>query len=192
MSADNKSLGRFILDGIPPAPRGMPQIEVTFDIDSNGILNVTAKDKATGKEQQITIKNATNLNEEEIEKMRKEAETNAKDDEEKRQKAEARNNLDNAVFAAEKMTSDLKDKLGEEDRKKLEEEIKSAKEVLAKPDFSKEECEEKTKSITGLTQEISTKLYQKGQKQGDGQGEEEKKEPGGQGEDQPEEGEIVN
>ncbi|KKQ89407.1 MAG: Chaperone protein DnaK [Candidatus Shapirobacteria bacterium GW2011_GWE1_38_92] len=132
MSADNKSLGRFVLDGIPPAPRGVPQIEVTFDIDSNGILSVSAKDKATGKEQKITIQNATNLSEEEIEKMKKEADLHAKEDEQKRELAESRNKLDATVFSAEKTLKDLADKVKAEDKAKIEEKVKSAKDLLAK------------------------------------------------------------
>jgi len=189
MAADNKSLGRFILDGIPPAPRGVPQIEVTFDIDSNGILNVTAKDKATGKEQKIVIKNATNLTEEEIEKMKKEAEKHAQEDEEKKARVEARNKLDNAVFAAEKMLSDLKDKLKEEDQKKLKEAIKKAKEVLGKQETAKEEYEAETNALTELMQNIGAGMYQQGQTTAEGKTEEkEEKEDKGEAE----EGEIVN
>jgi len=182
MAADNKSLGRFILDGIPPAPRGVPQIEVTFDIDSNGILHVSAKDKATGKEQKITIKNATNLSEEEIEKMKKEAEEHAREDEEKKALAEARNNLDNAIFAAEKSLGELKDKLSKEDKEKIETLVKEAKELLGKAETKKEQLEEKARQLTTTLQEIGTKLYQ----QGAGTTEEKKDK------DEPEEGEIVN
>ena len=102
LASDNKSLGRFILDGIPAAPRGVPQIEVTFDIDANGILNVKAKDKATRKEQSISIKGSTGLSDEEIEKMRKEAEEHAEEDRKKKEQIEARNMADNLVFQAEK------------------------------------------------------------------------------------------
>ncbi|MCD6225767.1 molecular chaperone DnaK [bacterium] len=182
MAADNKSLGRFILDGIPPAPRGVPQIEVTFDIDSNGILHVSAKDKATGKEQKITIKNATNLSEEEIEKMKKEAEEHAREDEEKKALAEARNNLDNAIFAAEKSLGELKDKLSKEDKEKIETLVKEAKELLGKAETKKEQLEEKARQLTTTLQEIGTKLYQ----QGAGTTGEKKDK------DEPEEGEIVN
>src|SRR5690606_29324973 len=101
MAADNKTLGRFVLDGIPPAPRGVPQIEVTFDIDSNGILHVSAKDKGTGKEQKITIKNATNLSEDEVEKMKAEAEAHAQEDKNKKDLAEAKNQASSAIFEVE-------------------------------------------------------------------------------------------
>src|SRR5579872_3042850 len=116
MVADNKSLGRFILDGIPPAPRGMPQIEVTFDVDANGILNVTAKDKGTNKEQSITISGSGNLDKTEVERMAKEAETHADEDKERKAMVEARNMLDSAVYQAEKLVKDNGDKLDEADQ----------------------------------------------------------------------------
>jgi len=194
MAADNKSLGRFFLDGIPPAPRGTPQIEVSFDIDSNGILNVSAKDKATGKQQQITIKNATNLTDEEVAKMKREAEEHAKEDEEKKGKIEARNNLDGAVFTTEKMIKDLGKKLKAADAKKLKEEIKAAKELLAKDGANKSELEEKTKSLTELAQTISAQMYQppqgeSGQAKG---GKADKPGSGEGGKKEAEEGEVVN
>jgi molecular chaperone DnaK len=127
MSADNKSLGRFVLDGIPPAPRGIPQIEVTFNLDANGILNVTAKDKGTGKEQSITISGSGNLSKDEVEKAAKEAEAHAEEDKKKRESAETRNQLENAIYQAEKMKTDYKDKLSEEDVKTLDEAVTEAK-----------------------------------------------------------------
>src|SRR6185295_5834194 len=111
MASDNKSLGRFILDGIPPAPRGVPQVEVIFDIDANGILNVTAKDKATSKVQHITIQGSSGLSDEEVEKMRKDAELHAEDDKKRKEQIEARNHLDAAVFQGEKMVKEDKEKL---------------------------------------------------------------------------------
>jgi len=199
MAADNKSLGRFVLDGIPSAPRGMPQIEVTFDIDSNGILNVSAQDKATGKEQKITIQNATNLSNEEVEKMKEEAEKHASEDEEKKAKVESKNNLDNAVFGAEKMLKDMKDKLEEKDKKSLEKAIKESKELLSKEETSKEDQEKQTESLSSLMQEIGGKIHQAAQAEqpasgAKAKGKKEKKEEknGEQATDQAEEGEIVN
>jgi len=189
MAADNKSLGRFILDGIPPAPRGVPQIEVIFDIDANGILTVTAKDKATGKEQNIVIKNATNLTEEEIEKMKKEAEEHAKEDEEKKAKIEARNNLDNTVFAAEKLIKDAGDKIKEDDKKKIEEAVKKAKELLAKADATKEDYQKEAQELGTLMQTIGASMYQQSQTQASSG--EEKKEEKKNDDEKPEEGEII-
>ena len=111
---DNKSLGRFVLDGIAPAPRGVPQIEVTFNIDANGILNVTAKDKGTGKEQSITIQNSGNMSKEDIEKAQKEAEMHADEDKKKRETVDAKNQLENAIYQAKKMPDEFKDKISDE------------------------------------------------------------------------------
>ncbi|MFH1602037.1 MAG: molecular chaperone DnaK [Candidatus Shapirobacteria bacterium] len=197
MAADNKSLGRFILDGIPPAPRGMPQIEVTFDIDSNGILNVSAQDKATGKEQQISIKNATNLSEKEVEKMKEEAEKHASEDEEKKAKVESKNTLDNTVFAAEKMLSDMKNKLEEKDKENLEKAVKESKEFLANEETSKEDYENKSQELSSLMQAIGSKAHQAAQSaesQAEAPSEEAPKEEPKNGEEkkEAEEGEIVN
>ncbi len=158
MAGDNKSLGRFILDGIPPAPRGVPQIEVTFNIDANGILNVTAKDKGTGKEQSITISGSGNLEKEDVEKMAKEAEAHAEEDKKKRGAVEARNVLENAIYQAEKLKSDHKDKLSEEDVKSLEEAIKDAKEAATKDD--KESLEEAAKALSDKIMPIGAKMYE--------------------------------
>ncbi len=160
MSADNKSLGRFILDGITSAPRGTPQIEVTFDIDSNGILSVTAKDKKTAKEQKITIQNATNLSEEEVEKMKKDAESHADDDAKKQATAESRNRLDATIFSLEKTLKENKDKVKEADKKQAEKKIKQAKEILAKTDTSKEDLDKIAEEISQILQTISAVVNQ--------------------------------
>ena len=130
MAADNKSLGRFLLTGIPPAPRGVPKIEVTFDIDVNGILKVTAKDLATGKEQSITITGSTKLSEEEVERMRKEAELHAEEDRKRKEVVETRNNAESLIYTAEKTLKELKDKIIEEDRKRVEKAIDELRKAL--------------------------------------------------------------
>lgn len=138
MAADNRSLGRFILDGIPPAPRGVPQVEVTFDIDSNGILNVSAKDKTSGKEQKITIQNSTNLSDDEIEKMKADAEKHAEDDKRKKELVEARNHANSVAFEMEKQLKEHGDKLDKKDKETIEENVKKLKELAAKDDATKE------------------------------------------------------
>lgn len=162
MSADNKSLGRFVLDGIPPAPRGVPQIEVTFNIDANGILNVTAKDKGTGKEQSITIQGSGNLDKAEVEKAAKEAEAHAEEDKRKREAIEAKNTLENAVYQAEKMKSEYKDKLAEEDVKTLDDAISEAKTHLEATD--KDEFEKAAKELSDKIMPIGAKMYEAAQK----------------------------
>ena len=163
MAVDNKSLGRFILDGIPPSPRGMPQIEVTFDIDSNGILSVSAKDKGTGKEQRITIQNATNLKDEEIEQMKKEAEAHAQEDEEKKGLAESRNKLDGTIFSGEKTLKDFADKVKPEDKTKIEEQIKSCQDILAKADATKDEMDKASEELSQVLQTIGAAIYEQQQ-----------------------------
>ncbi len=160
MVADNKSLGRFILDGIAPAPRGVPQIEVTFNLDANGILNVTAKDKGTGKEQSITIQNSGNMSKEDIEKAQKEAEAHADEDKKKRETIDARNMLENAIYQAEKMPSDYKDKISDDDKKTIEEATKKAKEVLNDVDADKEKLEAASKELSDAIMPIGAKMYQ--------------------------------
>ena len=135
MASDNKSLGTFRLDGIPPAPRGVPQIEVTFDIDANGILSVTAKDKGSGKEQSISITGASTLSENEVEKMVKDAETNASVDKEKRERIDTKNQAETLVYQAEKQLGELGDKVGAEDKAKVEASSTKLKEAIAKDDF---------------------------------------------------------
>ena len=163
MAIDNKSLGRFILDGIPPSPRGMPQIEVTFDIDSNGILSVTAKDKGTGKEQRITIQNATNLKEEEIEQMKKDAEAHAREDEDKRLLAESKNKLDGTIFSGEKTLKDFADKIKPEDKTKIEDKIKEAKEILAKSDAKIDDLNKASDDLGQILQTVGAAIYQQQQ-----------------------------
>jgi molecular chaperone DnaK len=180
MAADNKSLGRFVLDGIAPAPRGVPQIEVTFNLDANGILNVTAKDKGTNKEQSITIQNSGNLSKEDVEKARKEAEANAETDKKKREAVDARNMLENAIYQAEKLKSDNKDKVSEEDQKTLDEAVEEAKKSLESDE--KDTLEEAAKKLSDTMMPIGAKLYESAEKTADG----EKKEDDG-----PVEGEVV-
>ena len=167
MSADNKSLGRFILDGIPPAPRGVPQIEVTFDIDANGILNVTAKDKATGKEQSIHIEGSSGLSKEEIEKLKQEAELHKEEDEKKKGNIEIKNNAESLVYTTEKTLKDAGEKVPSDLKVKIEDKLKELQEVLKKDDF--DEIKTKTEELSQSLQEVGTHLYQQ-QKQ-----EEEKK-----------------
>ena len=135
MASDNKSLGTFRLDGIPPAPRGVPQIEVTFDIDANGILSVTAKDKGSGKEQSISITGASTLSENEVDKMVKDAETNAAADKEKRERIDLKNQSETLVYQAEKQLGELGDKVGAEDKAKVEASSAKLKEAIEKEDF---------------------------------------------------------
>jgi molecular chaperone DnaK len=159
MAADNKSLGRFVLDGIAPAPRGMPQIEVTFDIDSNGILSVSAKDKGTSKEQKITIQNATNLSEEEVEKMKKDAEVHASEDEARKTLAESRNRLDATIFQAEKTLKDFATKVKDDDKKKIDDKVKEAKDILAKTDAKKEDYDKLSEELGQIIQVVGQAVY---------------------------------
>jgi molecular chaperone DnaK len=156
----NKSLGRFILDGIPPAPRGVPQIEVTFNIDANGILNVTAKDKGSGKEQSITISGSGNLDKTEVEKMAKEAETHADEDKVKKQLVEARNLLDGAVYQAEKLKKDNGEKISDDDKKTLDDAIESAKKVIGDDKADKDALENATKELNDKLMPIGSKMYE--------------------------------
>jgi molecular chaperone DnaK len=159
MAADNKSLGRFILDGIPPAPRGIPQIEVAFDIDANGILNVKAVDKATNKSQSIVIKGAVGLTDEEVKKAQAEAEQHAEEDRKKKELVEARNQADGLVFTAEKTFRQAGDKVSKEDKEKVEAEIKNVKDILAKTEASKEEIEEVSKKLSEELQKVGAAMY---------------------------------
>jgi molecular chaperone DnaK len=158
MASDNVSLGMFNLEGIPPAPRGVPQIEVTFDIDANGILNVTAKDRGTGKENRIRITASTKLSQEDKERMVKEAEQFAEQDKKKREEAELRNNADSMVYTAEKTKRDLADKLTAEQTSKIDAAVTALKDALAKGDLAV--IKEKTDQLGKVLQEVGTVIYQ--------------------------------
>ncbi|MCL6494969.1 MAG: molecular chaperone DnaK [Ignavibacterium sp.] len=157
MAADNRTLGKFHLDGIPPAPRGVPQIEVTFDIDANGILHVSAKDKATGKEQSIRITSSSGLSKEDIEKMKREAQEHAAEDKRKREAAEARNTADALVFQTKKNLDELKDKLTPDMKSRIESEIKKVEDALASNNT--EQIKSATDSLTKAWNEVSQKIY---------------------------------
>lgn len=194
MAADNKSLGRFILSGIPPAPRGVPQVEVTFDIDASGILNVTAKDKATGKVSTIKITGSTGLSKDEVEKMKKEAEEHAAEDTEKKEKIEVKNRAENSIYVAEKTIKDAGDKAKPEDKTAVEEKIKALKDILETG--SKEDLEAKTNELSEVIQKVGASMYQKpeGTPEGQPAGEEPKAEEAGAAKDEKkvEEGEVVS
>lgn len=157
MAPDNKTLGRFILDGIPPAPRGVPQVEVTFDIDANGILNVSAKDKGTGKEQKITITASSGLSKEEIEKMKRDAETHADEDKKKKELAEVRNSSETLIFATEKALKDAGDKIKEDDKKSIEEKIQALKKTKDSDDL--EAIKKATEELSTEAQKIGSAMY---------------------------------
>lgn len=160
MSSDNKSLGTFRLDGIPPAPRGVPQIEVTFDIDANGILSVKAKDKGTGKEQSITITGASTLDKAEVEKMVQEAERNAEADKQKREQIENKNQADSLCYQAEKQIKDFGDKIDSGDKTRMEAMIKDLREAIGKDDHDR--IKELSDSLKKEVYELSAKMYQQG------------------------------
>ncbi|MBI5913262.1 molecular chaperone DnaK [Candidatus Azambacteria bacterium] len=164
MASDNKTLGRFILDGIPPAPRGVPQVEVTFDIDANGILHVKAKDKATGKEQSIRIEASSGLSKEEIERMKGDAQAHAEEDKKKREHAEVKNNAEALVYTAEKTVREFSDKMKEEVKKELGEKIEALKKVKDGTDL--EAITKASSDLSTALQKIGTDLYQ--QKEGEG------------------------
>ena len=158
MAADNKTLVRFILDGIPPAPRCVPQVEVTFDLDASGILKVAAKDKASGKEQHITITNSTNLSEDEIKRMQAEAEKYAAEDSAKKARVEARNQADTMIFTAEKAIKDSGDKIKPELKSEVEDKIKAVRDIL--DTGSKEDLDTKTKDLMDSMQKIGSAMYE--------------------------------
>ncbi len=157
MAVGNKSLGKFQLTGIPPAPRGMPQIEVTFDIDANGIVHVSAKDLGTGKEQKIEIKAGSGLSDDEIERMVKDAESHADEDRQQRELAEARNNGENAAYQAEKQLGELGDAVDESSKKEIEDAIKAVREVLESEDAA--EITSKTDALQQAFHRVSEQMY---------------------------------
>ncbi len=190
-ATDNKSLGKFVLDGIAPAPRGVPQIEVTFNLDANGILNVTAKDKGTGKEQSITIQNSGNMSKEDIEKAQKEAELHADDDKKKREAVDAKNQLENAIYQAKKMPDEYKDKISDEDKKTIEDAVKAAEEKKDSDD--KEELEAAVKALNEAIMPIGAKMYEAASKESEAKADSDKKADGKKSDkDGPVEGEVVD
>jgi len=164
MAADNKSLGNFELVGIPPAPRGTPQIEVTFDIDANGIVSVSAKDKGTGKEQKIQIQASGGLTEEEIQKMVKEAEANKEEDKKKRETIDARNQADSIIFSTEKSLKEHGDKVTEEEKKAIEAGISDLKKSLESTDTDTEEVKKKTQDLIQVSMKLGEAVYKSQQK----------------------------
>ena len=174
-ATDNKSLGRFVLDGIPPAPRGIPQIEVTFDIDANGILKVSAKDKATNKEQSIRIEASSGLSQEDIERMQKDAESHAAEDEAKRKLIEHKNTAEQTIYTAEKLVSENKDKISEEEQKNITEKVADLRNKIASDNG--EAIDSTTVELSKIIQEVSTKMYQTGQQTDGGQTEQSTEEP---------------
>ena len=169
MAPDNKSIGRFMLDGIAPAPRGIPQIEVKFDIDANGILNVSAKDTGTGKEQKITITGSTGLSDDEIDKMSKDAEMYAEEDRKKKESIEAKNNADSTIYQGDKLIKDNPDKIADEDKQKFEAVKKTLEEAVSKDDV--EAIKTETENVQKVLEEIGSKIYQQAASEQQGAGE---------------------
>lgn len=165
MAADNKTLGRFVLDGIPSAPRGVPQIEVSFSIDANGILNVKAVDLATKKEQKITITASTGLKDEEIDRMVAEAEKNAEEDKKKKERAEKRNDADSLSFNALKMIDENKEKIEESKREEIKKLAEELKDMISKDDFDLEQVEKKSDELQNVMQEVGKKMYEEASKE---------------------------
>jgi molecular chaperone DnaK len=165
MSKDNRSLGQFHLDGIPPAPRGVPQVEVTFDIDANGIINVSAKDKGTNKEQKITITDSTGLSDSEIETMVKDAEVNANADKERREKIDLKNQLDSVIYGTEKTIKENKEKLPDNDVKEAEEAIEEAKKHL---DGELEEMKTQLEKVNEVSHKLASAMYAQSQTESGG------------------------
>jgi molecular chaperone DnaK len=192
MASDNKSLGRFILDGMPPAPRGVPQVEVSFDIDANGILNVSAKDKASNKEQKITITASSGLSDEEVEKMKQDAQKHEEEDKKKKESIETKNQAEAVVLQSEKLIKDTGDKMKDEDKKSLEEKIDELKKIKDSDNY--EDIKKKMEEVNEVAQKIGASMYQQDQSQAQGQdkagAEENKKEK--KDEEEVVEGEVEN
>jgi molecular chaperone DnaK len=186
-AADNKSLGRFILDGLPPAPRGMPQVEVTFDIDANGILTVRAKDKATGKEQHITIQGSSNLNKDEIERMKKEAEAHAAEDRKRKETVDARNQADTLIAVSEKTLKDGGEKVKAEDKTAVEEKIKALKDIKDKDEV--EAIKKAMDELSAAIQKVGAAMYEKPSDQPQAGGEH-SSDAGGSGSDSKDKGPV--
>lgn len=190
MANDNKELGLFQLTGIAPAPRGVPQIEVTFNLDANGILNVTAKDKGTGKEQSITIQNSGNLSKDDIEKAQKEAEAHAEEDKKKREAAEVKNMLAQTIYQAEKMPDEYKDKISDDDKKAIEDAVAEAKKHADSDD--KDELEAAQKALNDAIMPIGAKLYEAASKEAPAEGAEGDVKADDKKDEGPIEGEVVD
>ncbi len=187
MANDNMSLGRFRLDGIPPAPRGIPQIEVTFDIDANGILHVTAKDKATGKEQKVTITASTNLNKNDIDRMMQEARQNEAADKQRREMIEAKNNADNMVYQTEKALRELGDKVPANERSNIESKVSELKSAAQTEDLAR--IKKATEEVQQAFYALSQQLYAQGQPQAQAQAQ---GQPGGQSTPPPSDGDVID
>jgi molecular chaperone DnaK len=190
MATDNKSLGKFILDGLPPAPRGVPQIEVTFDIDANGILNVTAADKATGRSQKITITASSGLSEQEVEKMKKEAEEHADEDKKRKELIEVRNNADNAAYTAEKLLRDSGDKIDDAVKNDINDKIVKLRETMNGEDTAV--IRKQTEELGQAVQAVGASMYQQQQAGGQETGEAGQAGPSGESSDGPSDEDIVD
>ncbi len=193
MAKDNKTLGKFILDGIAPAPRGVPQIEVTFKIDANGILNVTAKDKATGKEQSITITASTQLDDKEVDALVKEAAEHAAEDKKIKERSEVKIEAESLAFQVEKFVDEMKEKLADKDKEELNKLSTELKEMIAKDDFDQEAVKEKTKELSTKLQEKGAEMYKKAAEEAEKEKKDkgEDKKEGGKG-TEPAEGEVID
>jgi len=174
MAADNQMLGQFDLVGIPPAPRGVPQIEVTFDIDANGIVNVSAADKGTGKQQNITIRSSGGLSDEQVEKMVQEAEEMREADNKKKETVQAKNDAETLGYQVEKQLTDLKDKISKENASELKAKLEAMRSYMAQDDAELDDLKEKTKDLQELSWKVTQEVYQQGDSSGDAGGEEKK------------------